>query len=523
MKKKNLIAISAATLLSACALVGCAGDSYASMTFPAQDTSYAVTSQGGSAVSYGNYVYFINGYRGYEDTDGRNNLYGDVVKGGLYRAELNGTKNAAEPFATFTTTFDNDKQLEFKSTPSTDYDGNAIDVVDVTAIANKTIGTSGYDKGGVFIYDNYVFFASPYNQQDNLGNVLSSRTDFYAMRLNGGRPIRIYTSSADTASAPYSFYMYGGNVYLTVFESPNVYSIKVNLKSFKAESPVLVSENATSVYFPVRDTYYSGIDNNTLADYIYFVRAVSPELDEFQRVGTVIEAARPDGSENFLVVSSNNTLTIERADENMLFYRDAISSSSSTQTTLRYTNMHDQLLDYSPTYKASQDAKDAASKSKLIEGEFTRRVDNFTSTYAFSSANSNVQYLLASSSTAFELISTASATNTSKVLGAGSMTINYMSGNYVFYNDGTDYYRINPFIDDTAETLVSTPTATGYTTDYCNGYYVYTKTLDQWADNYTFFKLIDRREGVEEKFVGIRAEADVYDPDAEDEEEESAT
>ncbi|MCX4314738.1 MAG: hypothetical protein OSJ83_12925, partial [Clostridia bacterium] len=154
MKKSKLaLTIALASVLTvAPALAGC---------FPAQDTTYLVDGQGGSAVSYGNYVYFINGTRGYDDTDGKNNVWGDVVKGGLYRAELNGTKADGKP-ARFTPTVDG-KGFEFKHTDGKDYFDAPIDIVDVQEIAPKTIGTSGYSRGGLFVYDNNVYFASPVN------------------------------------------------------------------------------------------------------------------------------------------------------------------------------------------------------------------------------------------------------------------------------------------------------------------------------------------------------------------------
>lgn len=45
-----------------------------------QSLDCAVTGNGGSAVQYGKYLYFINGTRGYEDTDGTNNVAGQVIK-----------------------------------------------------------------------------------------------------------------------------------------------------------------------------------------------------------------------------------------------------------------------------------------------------------------------------------------------------------------------------------------------------------------------------------------------------------
>jgi len=165
-KRKIAVTIALAAVITATpALAACSGDHYSEVKFEAQDTSYAVTSQGGSAVSYGNYVYFINGTRGYDDTEGNANVWGEAVKGGLYRAELKGKAVEKDGLKTFAPTAD-DKGYEFVYEEKEDYFKKPIDVVTTTKIALKTIGTSGYSQGGIFIYDDYVYFASPNNQKN---------------------------------------------------------------------------------------------------------------------------------------------------------------------------------------------------------------------------------------------------------------------------------------------------------------------------------------------------------------------
>ena len=46
--------------------------------------------------------------------------------------------------------------MEFVVSAGVGYDGNATDVVNVQQIAPKRIGTSGYNQGGIFIYDEWV-------------------------------------------------------------------------------------------------------------------------------------------------------------------------------------------------------------------------------------------------------------------------------------------------------------------------------------------------------------------------------
>ncbi|MDE5592674.1 MAG: hypothetical protein K2I75_01935, partial [Clostridiales bacterium] len=231
MKKTQLatsIALAAVLAATPIAMLGCSGDHYSEINFSAQDTSYAVTSQGGSTVAYGNNIYFINGYRGYSDSDGTANVWDKVVKGGLYRAQLNGERDANNGLE-FIATAD-DEGIAFKYEKGTDYFDNEINVVNTTKIAPKTIGTSGYGDGGLFIYDSYAYFASPNNEKNKAGTVQTTRTDFFMMPLGGGKPTKIYTTSekVDTSSSPYAFYKYGGSVYLVVKEDGNIVSVKVN-------------------------------------------------------------------------------------------------------------------------------------------------------------------------------------------------------------------------------------------------------------------------------------------------------
>ena len=73
--KKKIIPIVVCLVLSACfTLCGCGGESFSKIKVEGkQDTSYIVQGNGGMAVQYGNYVYFINGYAGYDDSDGSQN------------------------------------------------------------------------------------------------------------------------------------------------------------------------------------------------------------------------------------------------------------------------------------------------------------------------------------------------------------------------------------------------------------------------------------------------------------------
>ena len=514
MKKTQLatsIALAAVLAVTPAALLACSSDSYSEIKFAAQDTSYAVTSQGGSAVAYGNNIYFINGYRGYADTDGTANIWGDVVKGALYRAELNGAKDEGDKLL-FKPQSDADG-IEFKYNKGKDYFDNEINVVGTTKIAPKTIGTEGYESGGLFIYDNYVYFASPNNEKNKTGTVQTISTDFFMMPLSGGKPTKIYTTTekVTTSSSAYAFYKYNGSVYLVVLEDTNIVSVKINTKKAKAEETVLFEVNATSVYFPVKDTYYNGIDTNTPEDFIYFVRAVTD--DDKQNSGTVIEAMRPDGSENFKVSQSGATETIEGVRDGMVFYR----STEVGKTYIKYTNMHNMLMEFSPSYKKAQDALSEENKISDVSGKFPSEItSSITATYAFrADKNSNEVFFAGLAGSGITLYQN-DVNNPVKtqLLCTASGTPQFIKNNYLYFaGNNSDYMRVPLFenMDDFGyEQILAENTSTAtFGCDYVSGYFTYFAEVDQWATGYSYFVKVDGMEGAEPIFVGQRADSDI--------------
>ena len=511
MKKKKITIAAAlvAVLGITPTLAACSGDHYSEIDFSAQNTKYIVTSQGGNAVAYGNYVYFINGTRGYDDTDGTANVWGEVVKGGLYRAEFIGSKveESGRPYWSFKNELD-EKSMGFKYSEGTDYFDEPINNVTVTKIAPKTIGTSGYSGGGIFIYDNFVYFASPVNQKSETGTVQSTRTDFFMMPLSGGMPTKIYTTTEgiDVSSSAYAFYKYGGSVYLTTYEGSKIVIVRIDTGKQEADDPVEYKEGITSVYFPVRDTYYKGIDTNTTEDFIYFVRSVRDEQNE-QQSGSVIEAMRPDGSEKFIVSMNGNSDTIEAVRDGVLFYR---TTDIQGKTVLAYDSLHDALMEKSKTYKAAQDKLDEEDKNKQFSGTFKSSVSGINSIYPFRPDKlSNTVYFIGSGSA----LNLYSVDGTVTQIASSTGTIKFLTNTHVYYEGSSaDYYRapIWEHLDGygDAQTLATGTTAATFGCDYVDGYFTYFGDVDEWASGYTFFYLVDGPEGIEPQFVGARTSAD---------------
>lgn len=538
MKRKFIPILLCLCIGLTCSLFGCGGEKFSEIKVSGkQDTSYTVQSQGGMAVQYGNYVYFINGYAGYEDTKGKNNNWPNVVKGGLYRAELRGTKEGSD-FIITPDVSDNvvTAGLEFKSTKGTDYDGNDIDVVSVQKIAPKKIGTSGYKEGGIFIFDEWVYFASPNNEKNKQGVVQVTKTDFFRARLDGKDVQKIYTTANDGAeAAPYAFYKFKGSVYLVAQDGTNLISVKVGKKP---GNKVTIAKNITSVVLPYSETYYKGINENTLDSFVYVQRAVGDK--DTQKSGNVIEIMRPDGSEGGVYLSQGKTDTLEAVRDGMLFYR---TSNDSGQTLINYDNLHNFLMERSPSYKAYQKkiAGYAENGNDAQLDEYRRNVreqlsgtvfatssiGDITSTYCFRPAGeqSNLVYALAFKSGSVDLYNNLTQSVTVYNASCTLLTVaeEYMyftdSGANVVYRTAWDKAVADKESDEVKEQVShDSVTATTFNGDYCAGYIVYAGKVDDWADGYTFFKKVDRAVGSKPVFVGTRISGDVKPDDADDEE-----
>ncbi len=518
--KKKIIAIILGLILCL-SVTACSGDSYSTVKVEgAQDTSYAVVGNGGNAVQYGNYVYFVNGYRGgYDDTDGTANVWGNVVKGALYRAELKGEREAGELYSTFVIKRDEATGNDFVTGKTLDLDQNAVDAVSVQVIAPKTIGTSGFAGGGIFIFDDYVYYASPNNQKDKGGTVQSSKTDFFRTKLDGSKTQKLFTTSADTADKPYGFYKYKGNMYLVVLDGTSLKSIKIGAR--KCEVTEIASEVENAV-FPIKNVYYNGISENGVEDFVYISRTAG--RDDNQRAGSVLEALRPDGSERGIFWEDGTTASIDGVRDGLVFFRSVIGS---TDTAIRYSNLHDFFMsevtegEYMfPSYAGSAEAaaRSAEGGEGNVEGialhETTATITAYTYLYAMRpDMRSNSVYIVAANSAGIWLF----AGNNRRQVYVGGATVKLIDGNYVYFteSEGSIVYRTNVFTaaddkydDEKKEPVTGETVFNGTGLDVCAGYLVYFANIDDNYTNYAHFYELNGLVGREPLFIGRKAATD---------------
>lgn len=283
-----------------------------------------VTGNGGMTVQKGNYLYFVNGFVKSGDLKEGDNEYGKVKNGAIYRAELDAEGN-----------------LQY------DAENN---LTKIELIIPKLVG---FENGGFYIFDNYIYYATPTILKDRTGKVRFDLVDFYMAKLDGTGIKKIYATSEYSTSASFAFYKLENEVQLVVFDGTKVVSVAVN--GTKIGSPVTMVESATSVALPKVTDYNR--ENHTVLNlnkYVYYTRALK-ESDEFVlelgnvlakvQIGTKIEEKlMQDNMFSYSLGSvKNNALYYSKSSANVaakFYFRSLLEPSfiGANETQLTGTN-----------------------------------------------------------------------------------------------------------------------------------------------------------------------------------------
>ena len=246
MKTKFLTKISSFIILfvmCAILLAGC------STPWEGPKTEDDVTGNGGLAVQKGDYLYFVNGYTSKSDmVDGDNK--GEFEYSSIYKAKLNESN-----------------ELEY------DEDGK---LLNCSKLVSKV---GGYDDTALYIYGDYMYFASPYAntvtnsdlQQENNFKL----TDFYQVKLDGSGLKTIYTTNNDSTDIQFGFYQTAdsNDVNLVVYDSKKL--VVVNCSTSHVAT---VSENVTNVALPkVTDFKYNNNQITKQESAVYYTRSGTEE------------------------------------------------------------------------------------------------------------------------------------------------------------------------------------------------------------------------------------------------------
>ncbi len=239
IKSKKIISIAAAAVLSfsTLAISGCKAKGYQgeNMEGFVAGVKDDVSSNGGFVVEKGDYVYFING----QEASTANNTYGKVVKGALMRiskADLAAGKG------------------------------------EEAKIVVPSLLVSGSYDSGIYIYGDYVYYATPTTDKDKAGQVANSSLDFKRAKLDGsqapmdGKNDYFFRLSSNTVK--YRFVEENGEVYCLYEEDSKLKSYSVST----GKTTVLVAGVASGSFFYDVEDLSSPV--------VYYAMSVTKGLDE---------------------------------------------------------------------------------------------------------------------------------------------------------------------------------------------------------------------------------------------------
>lgn len=263
-----------ACLTSVLAFAGCKEEAYKGKKLentPA--TEATVDSNGGFAVQKGDYVYFINGMQ----SPTANNTYGKVVKGALMRI------------------------------PAADL--QAGDYADVETVVPMLFVAQNFD-AGVYIYGDYVYYATPTTDKNLSGTVENSWIDFKRAKLDGSEAMSGYYFRLSDNTSTYRFVEENGVVYCLYEEDSALKSY--NTKTGKHTTLV---KGAKSEFFYDKgedgkangNVYYTmnvpiGNEDTSAYDQIYCVNAAATvsKVDEGAASYTVTGGKTYDFDKSYL-------------------------------------------------------------------------------------------------------------------------------------------------------------------------------------------------------------------------------
>lgn len=289
MTKKLVLTALIALLVLAVLFAGC--ESYRNPVFSMGDKDAVVESNGGLAVKQGDYLYFVNGYTGYNTTDAQANWFGNVLKGAILRVK----------------------------------EGESMDTAEV--IVPKNI-MGAYSESGFSIYGDYIYYVSPSVEESKSGAIKTNITQFMRTRLDGQETRVIFESEDSTLTYKYTPY---GLVY---FLDGKLYCKSYQSKHFVAdENGAVIAEDITAVHFPKSLTYDKNV-GETLADYIFYTKASEDMYDYSNRL-YIINAS---GSVNELLVDKFSYTNDPVENPSLAFKLEMVNSISEADgLTLYYT------------------------------------------------------------------------------------------------------------------------------------------------------------------------------------------
>ena len=224
MVKKILLVI-VCVLLAAAMLAGC-NESYKTKAIPTDTSDSTVTSNGGLAVRYGKYLYYINGYAGNEV----DNTFGEVQKGAIARVEL-------------------------------DQNGNPLKSTNTVVVSKNVYNTTA--TSGLYISGGYLFYSTPSIDKDSKGEPKIAQMWLMKTKLDG-TDTKVVKKFDD-----YTVVYQVVDGYVLYVKENELHAIDTNSKKF---TDTKIDEEVNAYVFP---RYQEG--QNDFVNSVFYLKAADNE------------------------------------------------------------------------------------------------------------------------------------------------------------------------------------------------------------------------------------------------------
>lgn len=429
-----------------------------------------VVGNGTSAVVYGNYLYYVNGYTSYADV-ADTNVYGKVEYAAVYRTKLLDGK-----------VVENEKKY--------DEDGNEIfdktqGIQNTSRLVSKVCG---YEKTQLYIFDNYLYYTTPGNQVAKNGTIESDHIDFCRIKIDGHtRAEKLFTSESAVSNIQYYMYKCNDKAYLIVKDGSVLKIGECTNSSFKLKT----LDSKTYVVDSIAPTSYSR-STDTLSDLDKSVFFTYTNSDITKgNVMAKYNLEQKDIADVSPVKNSTYTL-IKSVGGNLYYTKQVVLAPGSSSAYLYYNDMNstfensEHQLSYA-TYSTDNITPFNADKVGAY-------INNGTNVYQFNSDGTKTQII------------------------EGNAKIISQMGNYVFYTLNNTLYRLNVLTNAEAESIValsSNDAVTNTLTVASNHQILYLKEYTNSQGTSYYMHYIDTDisgdDGYYDHFVGVLLEKDYLD------------
>ena len=301
---KKSLGILLATVGMCTALAGCGTSQYKGDVLDGTfDATATVTSNGGFAVAQGDYVYFINGKDSYD----KDNTYGNVVKSALMR-------------------------ISKEDLAKEDYSK-------VKTVVPSLFVADDYN-AGIYIYDGYVYYATPTTYNTMEGDVGNTQIDFKRAKLDGSEaPMKDCFFRLKDKATKYRFVEVDDVVYCMYEESGSLKSYNTTT----GDTTVLVSGAKSSFFYDLEkaDSPYVYYTMNVKAN----LNSNNADYDQLYCVRADATVTEIDGAKATYTVSNGYTYDFDEVQMKETNKDGSTSYNFNDYTTYPYVNLGTLVLD----------------------------------------------------------------------------------------------------------------------------------------------------------------------------------